>query len=125
MLFLLPISANLTALFVKVSIFLLYLWLFSIKETMRWPIWIGIALQIVAYAAFMGYGIGIEVLCDAETMTTYRICTNMYKIIYAPALFSVVTDFYILLLPLRVVSEMHLSLRTKLGVLGIFMTGLL
>ncbi|KAL8690463.1 MAG: hypothetical protein Q9218_004099, partial [Villophora microphyllina] len=62
-----------------------------------------------------------------ETLVTEGCRT--YKLTQSPtevqAAFSVLTDFYILILPIPVIMGMQMTLWRKLGILGIFMTGLL
>lgn len=115
-----------TYLFVKVSILLLYYRLFSIDRNVRYLIWAGIILQVIGYSAFTGCAIGLEVICtDAAIAETNAFCVNSYKVTYTQSLFSVVTDFYVLLLPVGVVLKLQLSPRRKIGVIMVFMTGLL
>ena len=115
-----------TYLSVKMSILLLYHRLFSVDRTIRYLIWVGIVLQVIGYGAFTGCAIGLEVICsDAKKAETNTFCVNNYKVTYTQSLFSVVTDFYVLLLPMGVVSRLQLSFRRKIGVILVFMTGLL
>ncbi|KAL9594863.1 MAG: hypothetical protein Q9179_005207 [Wetmoreana sp. 5 TL-2023] len=119
------ITSYLSFFFVKLSILLLYLRLFAIERTMRYLIWGGISLQVIGYAGLLGHVISLEVECYGKTATTHSLCVNSYKVIYVEGIFSVVTDFYILLLPVRNVLGLKLSWRRRMGVLGVFMTGLL
>ena len=82
-------------------------------------------LQFLVYTAFTSCNIALEVVCTSTTVTTNNFCTNDYKIIYFASIFSVVTDFYVLLLPIHKVSSLQLSPRRKVGVLFIFVTGIL
>lgn len=110
----------------KVSILLLYYRLFSVNARVRYLIWAGILLQIIGYTAFTGCAIGIEVICSTPTAAqTNPYCLNTYKVTYTQSLFSFLTDVYVLLLPIGVVSRLQLSFRRKMGVIMIFMTGLL
>lgn len=115
-----------TYLFVKVSILLLYYRLFSIDRNVRYLIWAGIILQVIGYSAFTGCAIGLEVIyTDAAITATNAFCVNNYKVTYIQSLFSVVTDFYVLLLPVGVVLKLQLSPSRKISVIMVFMTGLL
>ena len=110
----------------KLSILLLYHRLFSINVRFRYLIWAGIFLQIIGYTAFTGYAIGTEVICSSATAAqTKAFCLNTYKVTYTQSLFSFLTDVYVLLIPIRVVAGLQLSYRRKIGVIMIFMTGLL
>ena len=115
-----------TYLFVKLSILLLYYRLFSVIKEIRYLIWAGILLQVIGYTAFTGYAIGLEIICsDPAIAETDAYCVNSYKVTYTQSLFSVITDFYVLLLPIGVVAKLQLSLRRRIGLIMVFMTGLL
>lgn len=92
---------------------------------MRYLIWGGIILQVVGYAGFAGQALATQIQCTVETAATRSLCVNSLKVAYIQAVFSVVTDFYILILPIRVVAKLQMSWRRKLGVLTVFMIGLL
>lgn len=115
-----------TYLFVKLSALLLYTRIFSVTRKLRWSIWVGIILQVIGYAAFTGHAIALTAICiNTKTATTNTLCLNSYKVTYTQSLFSVFTDFYVLLLPIGVLLKLQMSLRRKIGVILIFMTGLL
>ena len=110
----------------KISVLLLYHRLFSVNVRVRYLIWAGIFLQVIGYIAFTGCAIGIEVICSTATAAeTNAFCLNNYKVTYTQSLFSFLTDVYVLLLPIGVVAGLQLSPRRKVGVIMIFMTGLL
>ena len=110
----------------KLSILLLYYRLFCVNIKIRYLIWAGIFLQVIGYGAFTGCAIGLEIICSTATAAQRNaFCLNNYKVTYTQSLFSFLTDIYVLLLPISVVVRLQLSVRRKLGVIMIFMTGLL
>ncbi|KAL9579754.1 MAG: hypothetical protein Q9212_004915 [Teloschistes hypoglaucus] len=113
-----------TYLFVKLSILLLYLRLFEVKRILRYLIWAGIALQVVGYAGVIGEKIAEYHICNLD-FTSHSLCRNSYKVTNFQAVFSVLTDFYVLLLPIKVILGLQMSWKRKWGVLIIFVTGLL
>lgn len=114
-----------TLFFAKVSILLLYLRVFSVKKILRYLIWSVIILQAIGYASFVGVTVALEVECIALTALTKSLCVKNFILTYAQTSFSVFTDFYILLLPLKAVIGLQMSSRRKVGVLIVFITGLL
>lgn len=52
-------------------------------------------------------------------------CHSAIVMTYVQGIFNIVSDFYILLLPMPVVWKLQLTLQKKIGVSVIFMTGLL
>lgn len=51
--------------------------------------------------------------------------TYILRIASTIGVFGVVTDFYVLIIPMHLVLQLHLPVRKKVGVCGIFITGLL
>lgn len=124
MLHAISITVYLTYLFVKLSILLLYLRLFEVKKILRCLIWAGIAVQVVGYAGLIGERIAEYYICNLD-LASHSLCRNSYKFTNIQAVFSVLTDFYVLLLPVKVILGLHMSWRRKLGVMSVFVTGLL
>ena len=92
---------------------------------MKYLIWIGILVQTVIYMAVTACAIAAEFVCTTETSTTAGLCVNTYKITFFQSIFSVITDLYVLLLPVKGTINLQLSSRRRLGVLFLFMIGLL
>ena len=104
---------------------LLYLRIFAVKQTMRYWIWAGIGLQVVVYTATTACAIAIEIVCTPESAGKNSFCENQYKNVVFQGVFSFVTDFYVLILPIKLVLDLQLSPRRKIGVMILFGTGLL
>lgn len=52
-------------------------------------------------------------------------CRSSVNMDYAQGIFGVISDFYILILPMPNVFKLHLPFRKKIGIAAIFMTGFL
>ena len=104
---------------------LLYLRIFSIDKLMRYLILGGIFLQVLFYTAFTACAIALEGLCTSTSATTNSFCVNNYKVVYLASIFGILSDVYVLILPIPPVMQLQFSSRRKLGVLLIFMTGIL
>lgn len=120
-----PITAIPTVFCVKLSMFLLYLRIFAIDRTLRYMIWGGILFNALFYAGLTASAIALQFLCTSPSGKRNTLCLNNYKITMLSTVVSVITDFYVLLVPIKGVLGLKLSNHRKLGVILIFMTGLL
>ncbi|KAI1211122.1 uncharacterized protein F4807DRAFT_466462 [Annulohypoxylon truncatum] len=116
---------------IKVAFLVFYLRLFGHVNYVRYMIWAGMAVVITFCVAFVIIDI---VACApwpsehgnwlAPSLTDR--CDNIaVDLVTAGAYFSVISDFYILFIPLHRVPKLGLSRRRKIGVSLIFLTGLL
>lgn len=104
---------------------LLYFRIFAVNQTMRYWICGGIGLQVVVYTATMACAIALEFVCTAESAGTNSFCVNQYKNTVFQAIFSFITDLYVLVLPIKSVLNLQLSPRRRIGVMILFGTGFL
>ncbi|KAI9836483.1 MAG: hypothetical protein M1837_003389 [Sclerophora amabilis] len=112
-----------TVFFVKLSILLLYLRIFGINKAMKILIYSTIAVQAVFYTVLFGLSIGQQLRCIGRDSITVKYCIDSSKWVLAQGIFNVISDFFVLLLPLGKIWQLKLSLRRKLGVSSIFMAG--
>ena len=111
----------------KLCLLLLYYRLFGRHQWMRRLVYLGIGFIFAAYTAqtiLYGY------LCLPrprqswlEAALSPRCHESFVVVGYFGGSFSLASDLYLLLLPLPAVWQLHLPLRKKLGIAGIFMTG--
>ena len=111
----------------KLSLFLLYYRLFARHQWIRYLVYLGIGSAAAMYTAGMivyGY------LCLPrrgqswiEAGLSSRCHKQFIMIGYVRGPFNVLSDLYLLLLPLPAVWQLHLPLRKRLGIAGIFLTG--
>ncbi len=117
-----------TVFFAKASLFLLYLRLFHPNQSTKIMIYFGMIFTLVFYAATTAT---FGVLCIPRSGETWMEsdfssrCKKSIVMTYVQGIFNVVSDFYLLLLPIPVVWNLQMPLRKKIGVLTIFMAGLL
>ena len=111
----------------KLSLFLLYYRLFGRHQWIRYLVYLGIGSAAAMYTASMvvyGY------LCLPhhgqswiEAGLSSR-CHNQFIMIgYVRGPFNVLSDLYLLFLPLPAVWQLQLPLRKRIGIAGIFLTG--
>ncbi|KAI0852723.1 hypothetical protein F5Y00DRAFT_257982 [Daldinia vernicosa] len=116
---------------IKVGFLVFYLRLFNPVTYVRFMVWIGMAVVITFCVIFVVVDL---VACapwpsehgDWIAPSLIDRCTRIsVNLITAAAYFTVITDFYVLLIPLHQMPKLGLSPRRKLGVSIIFLTGLL
>jgi len=114
--------------FAKLSLLLLYLRIFSPDRWTRYLIYLGI---ISSFALYLATSITFGALCLPRGSETWAAalysarCKSTTNMTYIQGIFNVVSDFYILFIPIPVVLKLHLPMQKKIGVVAIFMTGLL
>lgn len=113
---------------VKCSIFLLFLTIFGELRWMRILVWLGLLTTGLFYfAALLVFTIscsprGDEDYLESFSKARYGSRTITFSLVMTS--FSVVSDFYLFVLPIPAVLGLHMRTGKKLGILAIFMTGL-
>jgi len=121
----------LVALFAKLSFYIYFFQIFSPKPILRWSIYIGAFVTVAFYVAIT---IVLFVLSTpppgvsfAEQFVSYLTVGTSPALNATLALgyFNVLSDLYILILPISGVIRLNLQTYRKVGVILIFLTGLL
>lgn len=117
------------AMFVKLTLLVLYLHLFKVHRLASWLIWGGVAVVSLFYV------ISIIVLLEAcvprsghdwlETTFTGTCTPVQNGLSKGSGVFGLISDLYILAIPLWLVSQLTLQMSRKVGVMAIFLTGLM
>lgn len=115
------ITYSFTVFFTKLSILLLYLRLFSVSRQLRTGIHVGIAIMALFYTAMIAVAIVSVVECVGMATMTLQFC----GIVSGPvqilnSTFNVVTDFWILVLPMPMISKLQMPKSRKLGLTVVF-----
>ena len=117
-----------TICFAKLSLLLLYLRIFSPDCVVRRAIYIGIFFNIIFYT---GTTVAYGAMCIPnpgqtwiDTLSTQR-CIHSIIVNYLQAVFGVISDLYILILPMPILFKLKLPYKKKVGVAAIFATGIL
>lgn len=125
----LSIGYSLAVLFAKLSLFLLYFQIFAISRKTRILIHVGIVSISIFY---VGTAITSAVLCMPrpgkgweEAISAHKCSMSTTRISYLVSIFGVISDFYLLCLPIPVIWRMNMPRKKKVGVCAIFMTGFL
>lgn len=120
---------NFVIFFVKLTLFLLYFRLFGVSRHLRIFIYIGIASMFIVYA---GATIVVGIFCFPRAEKTWSEAVsdvecqtqNLYTD-YMIGSFGVISDFYILSLPIVLILRMQMPRKKKVGICALFMIGFL
>jgi hypothetical protein len=111
----------------KVAILSLYLRLFGSVKWMRWCCWFGIIFSGLVYWPILPVYIVYQFPYGDEKWDTVLLSKNQHT--FVPGLlvgaFNVVSDLYLLLLPLPVIASLKLSLAKRISLGAVFMTGIM
>ncbi|KAH2314271.1 hypothetical protein KXV64_004001 [Aspergillus fumigatus] len=99
--------------FTKLTLLLLYLRLFLLNRPVKFGIWGGIVFCTIYYTAAFFLNLFLR---DLHALS---------KLAYSVGVFSVVSDVYIITLPLLAIVQLRLSRAKKWRVAAVFLTGLL
>lgn len=118
-----------TVFLIKLSIFLLYLHIFAVSRRTRLLVYCGIVIVLVGNAiptAIFGAACIPRVgEYWSQSFTSRRCHEESLETGLAAALINAITDYYVLWIPLPIVWKLNLPLRKKIGLVIIFMQGLL
>ncbi|KAI1351315.1 hypothetical protein F5Y01DRAFT_128582 [Xylaria sp. FL0043] len=121
--------AQVTNATIKVGFLVFYLRLFGLVNHVRWMIWFGLTVIVGFAVAFFIVDLAACVPRAGETYASPSVserCNSIsVNLVTVGAYIRVVTDFYILFIPLHQMPSLGLSKRRKIGVTLIFLTGLL
>ncbi|KAL8650373.1 MAG: hypothetical protein Q9210_003863 [Variospora velana] len=114
---------------VKLALFLLFLHLFGHLRWLRWLVWLGI---LVTGCFYISVPIVVFTLCSPSKGNSWlgmsfksKCRDGMQDYGVAQGVMNLVSDFYLLIVPIPAVLALHLPKKKKFGVIAIFMTGFL
>lgn len=117
-----------TIFFTKLSLFLLYFRLFGPNLRIRYLIYFGIVFTALFYIACMLVGVISCSPSKGQTRLAAALssrCNNTKTLSYVMSIVNIISDFYLLCLPIPVVWTLQLQVRKKIGVIAVFMTGIM
>ena len=109
---------------IKISIFFLYLRIFRINQGLRYWVYSGMIFCIWYTAVYWGLSTAIIMECSAPQNAHGVLCTNIGFISLAIVIINVVTDFYVLALPIGIVIRLNAKRGKRIGLIAIFSCGL-
>lgn len=117
-----------TVFFTKLSLFLVYMRIFSSDRKMRYAIYFGVATILIFTIIITAMQAAFTIPWRGETWLDPRHLARVEhsSVLAVPVgIFGVTSDIYILILPIPTTLKLNLPLRKKLGVIAIFMIGFL
>lgn len=113
--------------FAKTSLSMLYYQLFKNQKLVRYAIHFGITFSFIIYFSHMTF---FGILCAPQIghpwdLTVVAKCADGRVVEFALGIANLTLDIFLLVLPIPVILLLQLSLKKKIGVLAIFMVGLL
>ncbi|KAK7190340.1 hypothetical protein DPSP01_006160 [Paraphaeosphaeria sporulosa] len=123
------IMYSFTATFIKLSILLLYRRLFWIRDSARYMICIGMVVTALFYLACFISSLIHCVPRHGEGWLSQeskqRCAQPELEVSVVQGVFGVISDFYLLLIPMLQVTRLRVTTSQKIGLAGLFLTGLL
>lgn len=117
--------------FIKLSLFVLYIEVFGLLQWLRYSAYTGVILTGCFYFATM---VAIIVLCEptngmsqlayASAQASPK-CSQSYMVVLAQGIINVISDLYLIALPVPALWSLQMPLRRKLGVVAVISTGLI
>jgi hypothetical protein len=83
-------------------------------------LWLSVLVLILA--SFLAFSLRVSASWDPTLLPT-AVCLNRGAIYIVTAVIGVATDFMVILLPIPTIWGLHLHMKQKLGLLGIFGVG--
>lgn len=114
-----------TVFFAKASILLLYLRIFSTSKALRISVHTGLFVMALFYTAMAGVTIRSVIRCVGLKSLTLQFCNTATGLVQLlNSVFNVVTDFFILILPMPHIMKLQLPNSRKIGLVAVFAAGL-
>ena len=117
-----------TIFFTKLSLFLLYMRIFSCDRKMKYIIYFGVAANLVFTIIITAMQAVFTIPWRGETWLDPKHLARVEhsSVLAVPVgIFGVISDIYLLILPIPTTLKLNLPLRKRLGVIAIFMIGFL
>ncbi|KAI9755041.1 MAG: hypothetical protein M4579_004444 [Chaenotheca gracillima] len=109
----------------KVSILLLFLRIFGPKQILIWSTWILIGVMAAYYlAATLAKVLICTPIKKQWEPEVPGFCLNTNAIFLTDCIFSIVSDFYILITPMPLIWNLRMPVRRRLGVMSVFAMGI-
>jgi hypothetical protein len=119
------------ALFVKLSLFCLYLRLFKVKTAVRWLIYGGMAACVILYSASVIANLvwfipppGQPQTIESWSAHSAGAGKRPYMLAVVQGTFGTISDIYLLVIPVQSILALNMPLAKRIGVSMIFMTGI-
>ncbi|KAF2475219.1 uncharacterized protein BDR25DRAFT_340071 [Lindgomyces ingoldianus] len=126
--YLISVLTPLTFLFLKSTFFILYLQLFELQNRLRIATWIGLGVTSLTYTILTILVFVYSTPKRGESWLAHQTTPNMHRQLQMSvpqSSIGLVIDLYILLIPIIGVYGLRMSTKRKVGVMLIFLSGLM
>jgi hypothetical protein len=110
---------------VKLSILALFHRIFNVSKSSRILIYVGVTFCTIITIPFFGVAISRNALCNGASAVNQSVCqpktTSLTTTIYSAL--NILSDFYILFIPIRQLKGLHMNRHRKMGLIALFMVG--
>lgn len=121
----LALFGSASTLSIKISIFLLYLRLFHVNQQFRHWTYFGILFCVLYTAVYWGISTAIMIECDTPQSHDVGLCTHASTTTLVIIILNVITDFYVLALPIGIVMRLNVKPSRRVGLIAVFSCGLM
>jgi hypothetical protein len=118
------------ALSIKLSLFIFYHRLFKRNQIVRWLIYGGITACAVFYSVSFVITLSIMIPTPNQPNTTaswaaraWQSANRQEDLLLALGIFGIISDIYLLVIPIRSVYQLQMPTKRKLGIIAIFLVG--
>ncbi len=118
------------ALSIKLSLFIFYHRLFKRNKVVRWLIYGGVTACGVFYPVSFVITLSIMIPSPNQPNTTagwalrtWQSANRQEDLLLALGIFGIISDIYLLVIPIRSVYQLQLPTKRKLGIITIFLVG--
>ncbi|KAM0803163.1 hypothetical protein BDR22DRAFT_841878 [Usnea florida] len=109
---------------IKTSILLFYLQLFRVNPRFKYWVYFGILFCAIYTAAYWGVSAASLIECSSPQSIEITLCAHSDISTLVAGAVNVVTDFYVLLLPIRIVTRLNTRRGKKIRLMAVFLCGL-
>lgn len=124
----LSVVTPLTFLFLKATFFILYLQLFDTVKWLRFCSWVGLIFSSITYTIFTVLVFVWATPKPGESWLAHQTSADMHKelkLSVPQSIVGLVIDLYILIIPIIGVYDLTMTTKRKIGVMLIFLSGLM
>ena len=92
---------------------------------MKYLIYSGIIFQTLSCLTMVGLYGATESVCTSSINPPRELCSHWGELAVVQGLLNLITDLYVLILPLGMVMRLQLTAKRKLGLATIFLAGIM
>ena len=119
----LPIIGSASTTSIKTSILLFYLQLFRVNPRFKYWVYFGILFCAISTVTCWGISAASLVECSSPQSLDIALCANSDITTLVMGTINVATDFYVLLLPISILTRLNARRGKKIRLMAVFLCG--